>query len=153
MSVSGPISHIDLSVSDVSRAIPFYEALLEGVGFTRWRGDEPWFAGDAPERASWFIRYGEGAFFGIELRPASGENRARSYDRYAPGVHHLAFHAESREAVDRVHQRVVAVGGVVLDPSEDYSGQTGYGEGYYAAFFADLDGVKYEVVFHPATNP
>ena len=153
MSVSGPISHIDLSVADPGRSIPFYAALLEGVGFLRWRGDEPWFAGDSPERASWFLRYENGAMFGIEVRPSSGEHRERRADRYAPGLHHLAFHAESRAVVDRVYERVVAAGGEVLDAPADYSGQTGYGEGYYAAFFADPDGVKYEVVFLLQTNP
>jgi len=152
MAVRGPVSHIDLSVSDPARAIPFYAALLEGVGFRRWLGDEPGFGGDAPERASWFIRYPDGAFFGIEVRPSSGENRARRNDRYSPGLHHLAFHADSREAVDRVHERVRAAGGVVLDPPREYAGP-GYGGGYYAVFFADPDGVKYEVVHHPPTNP
>jgi catechol 2,3-dioxygenase-like lactoylglutathione lyase family enzyme len=151
MPVSGPVSHIDLSVSDVGRAIPFYEALLEGVGFTRWRGPERHFAGDPPERAAWFLVCG-GAIFGIELRPSSGENRARRNDRYSPGLHHLAFHADSRERVDRVNARVAAAGGEVLDAPADYSGRAGYGEGYYAAFFADPDGVKYEVVFLPGTN-
>jgi hypothetical protein len=41
----------------------------------------------------------------------------------------------------------------VLDPPADYSGQQGYGAGYYAVFFADPDGVKLEVVYEPRTNP
>ena len=28
-----------------------------------------------------------------------------------------------------------------------------YGDGYYAAFFADPDGLKLEVVYHPPNNP
>ena len=152
MPANGPVSHIDLSVSDPRRSIAFYEALLEGVGLTRFPSEEPGFAGDAPERASWFLRYDDGAFFGIEVRPATGENRARRNDRYSPGLHHLAFHAESREVVDRVHERVARAGGEVLDPPAEYTG-AGYGGGYYAAFFADPDGVKLEVVHHPPTNP
>jgi catechol 2,3-dioxygenase-like lactoylglutathione lyase family enzyme len=148
MPVTGPISHMDLSASDVSRSIPFYEALLEGVGFTRWLDDNT-------ERASWFLVYGDRAIFGIEVRPASGENRERRNDRYSPGLHHLAFHAESAAVVDAVHERVAAAGGVVLDAPTDYSGQPGYGDDtpYYAAFFADPDGVKYEVVYCAPTNP
>jgi hypothetical protein len=41
----------------------------------------------------------------------------------------------------------------VLDPPTDYSGQRGYGDDYYAAFYGDPDGVKLEVVSLPGTNP
>jgi catechol 2,3-dioxygenase-like lactoylglutathione lyase family enzyme len=48
---------------------------------------------------------------------------------------------------------VAQAGGRVLDSPADYSGREGYTEGYYAAFFADPDGVKLEVVYEPLTNP
>ena len=41
----------------------------------------------------------------------------------------------------------------MLDPPVDYSGHPAYGPGYYAAFFADPDGVKLEVVHLPSQNP
>ena len=41
----------------------------------------------------------------------------------------------------------------VLDPPTDYGGQPAYSKGYYAAFFADPDGIKLEVVFEPLSNP
>jgi glyoxylase I family protein len=153
MPVTGPPSHIDLSVADSAASIPFYSAFFEGLGFTRFRSDDPEFAGDEPRRAAWFVRYADGAFFGVEVRPAAPESRGRTHDRYAPGLHHLAFHADSRAAVNQVHERVVAAGGTVLDEPADYSGQDGYGDGYYAAFFADPDGVKLEAVYEPTTNP
>lgn len=155
MSVRGPLSHVDLSVRDPARSIPFYAAFFEALGFRRFRSDLPDFGGDSPRRAAWFTRYGDGsgAFFGIEVRPAEAGSRDTPHDRYAPGLHHMAFHAESRAAVDEVHARVVAAGGRVLDPPADYSGLPGYSEGYYAVFVADPDGVKLEVVYEPATNP
>jgi len=153
MAIRGPISHIDISVGDPDRSIPFYGALLEALGYRRLPVDLPDFSGDAPRRACWFLKYPGGQMFGIEVRPARGDNRARAYDRYAPGPHHTAFHAESPEDVDTVHEKVVQAGGSVLDPPADYSGQRGYTEGYYAAFFADPDGVKLEVVYEPLTNP
>jgi catechol 2,3-dioxygenase-like lactoylglutathione lyase family enzyme len=52
-----------------------------------------------------------------------------------------------------VHAAVVSAGGEVLDAPTNYAGQTGYGEYYYAAFFADPDGVKLEVCYVPAANP
>jgi catechol 2,3-dioxygenase-like lactoylglutathione lyase family enzyme len=151
MSIRGPLSHIDLSVGDPDRSVPFYAALLEALGFRRLRSGHPDFTGERPRRAAWFLRYTGGGFFGIEVRPAVSDSRL--HDRHAPGLHHLAFHAESRAAVDEVHARVVQAGGRVLDPPADYSGLEGYTDGYYAAFFADPDGVKLEVVHEPVTNP
>lgn len=153
MSIRGPLSHIDLSVGDPDRSVPFYAALLEALGFRRLRSGHPEYAGERPRRAAWLLRYAGGGSFGIEVRPAAPEGRSRAHDRYAPGLHHLAFHAESRAAVDEVHARVVQAGGRVLDAPADYSGRPGYSEGYYAAFFADPDGVKLEVVHEPLTNP
>lgn len=152
MPVQGPISHIDLTIADPRRSIPFYATFFEALGFRRFGSDGPGFAGPRPERAAWFLRYASGSFFGVEIRPASAESRSRAHDRYAPGLHHLAFHAESREAVDRVHEAMRAVGATILDPPSDYTG-AGYSPGYYAAFFADPDGLKLEVVYEPLSNP
>lgn len=153
MPTRGLISHIDLSIGDPERSIPFYSALFGALGWTRFASEQPGFTGPHPSRAAWFTRYPSGAFFGIEVRPGRPESRERKHDRHAPGLHHLAFHAESREDVDAIHAAVEAAGGTVLDPPTDYGGQPGYGPGYYAAFFADPDGVKLEVVYEPLTNP
>jgi catechol 2,3-dioxygenase-like lactoylglutathione lyase family enzyme len=153
MGLTGPPSHIDLSVHDPERSIPFYASFFESLGFVRHSSGHPQFAGEKPRRAAWFIRYPQSGFFGIELRPARSDARSKEHDRYAPGLHHLAFHAESASVVDRVHAQVSAAGGTVLDAPADYSGQEGYSEGYYAAFFADPDGVKLEVVYEPQSNP
>ena len=150
MSVRGPLCHVDLSVSDPDRAIPFYEAFFRALGYRRFEIDAPDFQGDRPRRAAWFHPSAGGAAFGVEVRPATSDQR---HDRYAPGLHHMAFHAESRDAVDEIHARVRDAGGTVLDPPTDYSGQPGYTEGYYAVFFADPDGVKLEVVHEPLSNP
>ena len=152
MSICGPLSHIDLSTSDPSRSIPFYAAFFGALGYRRFETELEGFAGDAPTRAAWFVEYPSGAHFGIEVRPAAGENRRRAHDRYAPGLHHLAFHAESRARVERVHDAMVELGATILDPPVEYGGEA-YSPGYFAVFVADPDGVKLEVVFEPRTNP
>jgi predicted lactoylglutathione lyase len=58
----------------------------------------------------------------------------------------LAWTAESRDDVDRLHKRLLEIGAANLDPPADYPR---YGEGYYAVFFADPDGMKLEVVHMP----
>lgn len=153
MSIRGPLTHIDLSVSDPDRSIPFYETLFEALGYQRLRIDAADFQGSKPRRAAWRVGFDSGASFGIEVRPSSGLNRDRPNDRYAPGMHHMAFHAEGAQDVERVHEAMVASGATVLDAPVDYTGQSGYSPGYYAAFYADPDGVKIEVAHIPDWNP
>ncbi|MBW2415814.1 MAG: hypothetical protein JRG76_15020 [Deltaproteobacteria bacterium] len=123
MPIRGPLSHIDLTIRDPDRSIPFYAAFFEALGWRRFPVDLPDFQGPAPKRAAWFTRYGTGSFFGIEVRP------------------------------DRVHRQMLAAGATVLDAPAGYGGQPGYGDGYYAAFYADPDGLKLEVVYEPVSNP
>ncbi|HEU4430384.1 MAG TPA: hypothetical protein VFT98_16610, partial [Myxococcota bacterium] len=104
MSVTGPLSHIDISVGYPERSIPFYAALFESLGFRRRNVPMAEWQGPSPRRATWGAKYPDGTRYGFEVRPARPESRDRKYDRYEPGPHHLAFHAESRAVVDRVHQ-------------------------------------------------
>ena len=75
-------------------------------------------------------------------RPSS----AAGHDRYAPGLHHVAFTAPTRDAVDALHARLVRLGVAILDPPAEYPQ---YASGYYAVFFADPDGIKLEYAFTP----
>jgi catechol 2,3-dioxygenase-like lactoylglutathione lyase family enzyme len=143
--ITGPLTHIDISIGYPERSIPFYAAFFGALGYRRWRVPMAEWQEPEPRRATWAIKYPNGARFDVEVRPARAEGRDRRYDRYEPGPHHLAFHAESRAVVDQVHQAMLAVGATVLDPPTDYGGTPGYDEGYYAVFFEDPDGMKLEV--------
>jgi catechol 2,3-dioxygenase-like lactoylglutathione lyase family enzyme len=142
-----------MTIGDPDRSIPFYESFFDALGWKRMRVDLPDFTGPRPRRAAWFVRYGMGSYFGIEVRPAREESRHETHDRYAPGLHHMAFHAESPEDVDRIHAAMQASGASVLDAPADYGGDPAYSPGYYAVFFADPDGIKLEVVYEPRSNP
>ena len=50
------------------------------------------------------------------------------------------------EDVDLLHELLLKIGATVLDPPADYPA---YGEGYYAVFFSDPDGIKLEFVYVP----
>lgn len=134
----GGVHHIDLSVSDLARARSFYEAVL---GFMGYAAGEDYGA----RGQDYDLRAG-GQFCSIGIRPSEGPNAARAHDRYAPGLHHLAWNAQSREDVDALHALLLRIGATVLDPPADYPQ---YGAGYYAVFFADPDGLKLEFVFKP----
>jgi len=153
MPFTGSLSHVDISVGYPDRSIPFYDALLTALGYRRWKVDAPGWSGENPSRATWGVRYTDGSRFEIEVRPSRVESRDRRYDRYEPGPHHFAFHAGSSAIVDRVYAAVLDAGGEVLDAPANYGGQSGYGDYYYAVFFADPDGVKIEVCYVPRANP
>jgi catechol 2,3-dioxygenase-like lactoylglutathione lyase family enzyme len=127
---SGAVHHVDVTARDVARSTAFYDGVLPLLGFRR--------GASAPEGPTW-----AGAGLEVGLQPARS---AGDHDRYAPGLHHLAFSAPSRAAVDSVHERLAALGARVLDAPADYPQ---YAPGYYAVFFADPDGIKLEYVFTP----
>jgi len=131
----GAIHHVDLTVSSFEASVPFYEALFEAMGFRLVNRRE--------DAVDWISRYAS-----IAIHPARPESRGRSHDRYAPGLHHLALNAESREEVDAIHARMKELGAEVLDPPGEY-----YGKEYYAVFFADPDGLKVEVAHTSDWSP
>ncbi len=131
--VNGTLSHIDFSVSDLEKSILFYDTLLPALGYRRWR------------QSAWGLEYPDGSVFGIDLRPAE-TGIGRSYNRYEPGPHHLAFNVDADAAVDAIFERMREAGAEVADAPANYGGQPGYGSHYYAVFFFDPDGFKVEVV-------
>ncbi|MGH2980815.1 MAG: VOC family protein, partial [Solirubrobacterales bacterium] len=67
-------------------------------------------------------------------------------DRYALGLHHLAFEAPSRKVVDEAARWLRDQGAEI----EGGPGERHYTPGYYAVFFFDPDGIKLEVVHRPS---
>ena len=66
-------------------------------------------------------------------------------NRRKPGaLHHLAFRAESRAEVDRLHSELKGIGATIVSPPREYPEYTP--PGYYALFFKDPEGIKYEIV-------
>lgn len=134
----GAIHHIDLTVRDPQASRGFYDAVL---GFMGYR------ISDEHARGIDWDREAAGAgFCSIGVMRAEGPGAGRAHDRYSPGLHHLAWTAESRADVDALHALLVEIGATVLDPPADYPR---YGAGYYAVFFADPDGLKLEYVYKP----
>jgi catechol 2,3-dioxygenase-like lactoylglutathione lyase family enzyme len=134
--IRGSLSHIDLTVTDLRTSVEFYDRVLGRLGYRRLDAA----GAGAP---CWGVSDSHGGFFTIALKPARPESRP--HDRYAPGLHHLAFHADSREDVDEFHGFLLEIAATVLDPPAEYD----YTPGYYAVFFTDPDGIKLEVVFEP----
>jgi catechol 2,3-dioxygenase-like lactoylglutathione lyase family enzyme len=134
----GSINHLDLTVSDLGVSEPFYDLVLGYLGFARLVPP----SGTISSRPTWHHRDPAQRLFSIALcqaRPGS-----RPHDRFTPGLHHLAFHAEGRADVDGLHRFLVENEMTILDPPADYPQ---YWPVYYAVFFADPDGLKLEFVY------
>lgn len=129
----GALSHIAFTVADLGRAAAFYDRVLGFLGYERW----PAVAGQAKWK-----KPGVGI---VLLYAADPALRDRTHNRYAPGLHHFSFEADSRDQVDELHTLLRAMDAQILDPPADYA----YTNGYYAVFFADPDGLKLELCHAP----
>jgi glyoxylase I family protein len=133
---SAGVHHVDLVVSSIARSLPFYRELLAPLGFHRVsevegeRGETIWYIG--------------GPGMAVGLREAQSESRG-PYDRYAVGLHHLAFEAGSRGIVDERAEWVRKQSLQLESEPQEYA----YLPGYYAVFFYDPDGIKLEIVHVP----
>ena len=133
----GAIHHLDLTVRDPKASRAFYAAVLGFMGYRE--------VADHDRGYDYDLATPDG-FCSIGIMKAQGPNAAHAHDRYSPGLHHVAWTAQSRKDVDRLHDLLKAIGAEVLDAPADYPR---YGPGYYAVFFADPDGLKLEFVHKP----
>ncbi len=129
----GAMNHLSLTVTDMKTSLDFYDAVLGFLGYQRY---------ETEENLALYAKSGIGA---VTLSPANPESPNKTHDRYSPGLHHFAFDADSREDVDRMHDKLREIGATVLDPPAEYD----YMPGYYAVFFADPDGIKLELAHVP----
>lgn len=122
------LDHISLGVTDLTRSVAFYDAVLAPLGYRRL-----WSDGDA---AGYGIS-GRGEPFAVKQDSSgcvSGSPRA-----------HVAFQAADRYAVAEFYETAVSAGAA---PDGEPGLHPMYGEGYYAAFVIEPDGHRLEAVCH-----
>ena len=130
------MQHVDLVVSSIERSLPFYRELLAPLGFHR--------IGEVEGERGETIWYLSGAASALGLREAQTPSQG-PYDRYRVGLHHLAFEAHSRGAVNERADWLRAQDAEIESGPEEFA----YLPGYYAVFFYDPDGMKLEIVHIP----
>lgn len=125
---AGAIHHVELYASDLEASAGFWGWLLGELGYDekdRWDGGRSWIRGPT-----------------YVVLVAIDDADRHPFDRRAPGLNHLAFHAVSREAVDDltagVRERDDAT--VLYEDEHPFAG------GYYALYCEDPEGIKIEVV-------
>jgi catechol 2,3-dioxygenase-like lactoylglutathione lyase family enzyme len=118
------IGYVTLGTNDLPRAKAFYDALLGEIGIRR------------------LMEFGNrGYAWGVAMdKPALGI--MQPYDGKAATAGNgtmVAIAVDSRDKVDRVHAKALALGG------KDEGAVGSRGEGFYAGYFRDLDGNKLNV--------
>jgi glyoxylase I family protein len=128
--------HVDIVASSIERSLPFYRDLLGPLG---WHGISE-VQGEQGETI-WYL-FGPGSSLGVR---EARSRRDKPFDRYEVGLHHIAFEAVSRAAVNEAADWLRTQGAEIESGPEEYW----YLPGYYAVFFYDPDGLKLEIVHVP----
>ncbi|MDR3319247.1 MAG: VOC family protein [Clostridiales bacterium] len=139
------IDHIDITVGDLKEAVRFYDLLMPLLGFDLAKKRETYEADDDYRQ----IEYPHGNFIFSIVQAAPGA-RGQAVNFEAPGaLHHLAFRAENNEAVDGFYRKLLGTGASGVVPPAFYKQ---YAPDYYAVFFCDPFGIRYEVVYYGVWN-
>jgi catechol 2,3-dioxygenase-like lactoylglutathione lyase family enzyme len=131
MEING-IAHLQLTVNDLQRAMPFYETVLGFMGMA--------VVAKAPNGL-----YMIGGRTAVAITRSSEGNRKYGFDQRRIGLHHLCFRARSRQDIDELHAFLVEHKVKVVRPPEDGP----WAPGYYSVLFEDPDGIRLEVNFVP----
>ena len=117
------IGYVTLGTNDLPRACAFYDALLAEIGAKR------------------IMDFGTGIAWGVAM-DKPGLALMQPYDKQPATVGNgvmVALVVDSREKVDRVYAKAMALG------AKDEGPAGPRGEGFYAGYFRDPDGNKLNV--------
>jgi catechol 2,3-dioxygenase-like lactoylglutathione lyase family enzyme/heme-degrading monooxygenase HmoA len=120
--------HLDVRVSDLLAARTFYDPFCASLGLTEVDAGSQWVVYESPNPAA--------PFLAITAEEEFGPCRTRA-----------ALRGASKEDVDRIARAARDAGATRFVPPQlcpEYS------EGYYAAFFDDPDGNRYEICHRAA---
>ena len=138
-SKKGQIYHVEINISDFSKSVKFYEEFLTWLGYQRIYSHKI--------AAGWGIK---GATLGCNFWIIQGDARyaREGYHRKRVGVNHIAFHAGSRQAVDRFYREFLLPRKIrfLYGGPKDYPE---YSKGYYSVYFEDPDRIKLELAHVP----
>jgi catechol 2,3-dioxygenase-like lactoylglutathione lyase family enzyme len=137
------LDHIQITVKDIRVAEAFYDKLLPLLGFDLRRKNGAVIA----EHEFQVVEYLHPRLGFAITSPRPTFARDGVHRRRPGAVHHLAFRVDSRAEVDRLHVELQRIGAPIVSAPREYPEYTP--RGYYALFFKDLEGIKYEIVSHP----
>ena len=125
------IDHLAIRVSDFEASKRYYDKVLGFLGFAlEWEFDHV---------AGW----NNGRTM-LWISEADARGKKHPHRIGNVGFHHYAFELRSRKDVDDLYAFLKKERVTVVDPPADYPS---YGEGYYAVYFLDPDGMKLEGMY------
>ena len=128
------IAHIQLTVNDPERCVPFWEKLCHFLEMDTLLRNEN-------------SLYCIGSRTGILVRGAPAEKQGKPFDQDTAGLHHLCFRARSADDVDAIARFVTEeLQAKVVQPPED---GLRFAPGYYSFLFEAPDGIRVEFNFVP----
>jgi len=134
------IHHVEFSVLDYDNAIAFYDRMFG------WLGYKSFWTLDVGYRSTYYMARFPMPHSYIGIQPAQCGEKLDP-QAHATGIHHIALWARSRREVDRFHAQFLLREGVeVTDAPAEYPI---YAPGYYAVFFVDACGIRWELAFTP----
>jgi len=133
VSING-IAHIQLTVNDPARCIPFWEQLCHFMEMTTLlRNDE--------------TVYCIGGRTGILVRGAPKDTEALPFNQDTPGLHHFCFRARSAEDVGAISDFVEhQLGAKMIHRAQE---DPQFAPGYFSVLFEDPDGLRVEANYIP----
>ena len=136
------IDHIQITVGDLDQAVEFYDRLMPLLGFKLEMRSRV----ALPEHDFEAVEYSHPRLAFAVSSPRQVLRGEKVHRRRPGSLHHLAFRAKSRAEVDELYQKIVGIGAVIVSEPREYPEYTPVG--YYAFFFKDREGMKYEIVSH-----
>lgn len=123
----GQLHHIEINVKNFQESINFWEWFLKELGYSNF---QEWDKGKSYKKDKTYIVF-------VETKEKS------KFTGKSVGLNHVAFHADSREFVDKMTNEIREKGLKVLYEDEHpFAG----GKDYYALYFEDPNGIKVELV-------
>ena len=122
--------HLDIRVRHAEGARAFYDPFCAALGLTVVDVQPKWITYEGPSLGGFFLA--------LESEP-----------NFVASASRIAFRAASREEVQRIADVARRAGATDFEPPQlcpEYSA------GYYASFFSDPDGNRYEVCYRPAAH-
>ena len=124
------IAHIQMTVNDIDRCMPFWEKLCHFLEMkTLVKNDT--------------TLYCIGSRTGILIREAPEDKKNVRFDQDTSGLHHFCFRARAKEDVDAIAAFIEKE----VDANIIHGPETGshFAPGYYSILFEDPDGIRVEV--------
>ncbi len=134
------VHHLEFSVLDYENSLKFYDAMFGWLGYKSfWTLDIGYRSTYYMARFPFFHSY-------IGIQPARTGDKL-NYEEHATGIHHIALWAGSRKEVDSFYREFLLKRSImVTDIPTEYPL---YAPGYYAVFFIDPTGIRWELAYTP----